>query len=56
MQSKYESQPFQRSKNINNFPQIGTGATGLKERNDFNNVGILGYTPHHEKNLVYRDF
>jgi hypothetical protein len=38
MYHRYESQPFQIVRQIHNFSPIAQGATGLKERNDFNNV------------------
>jgi hypothetical protein len=38
MHHRYESQPFQTVRQIHNFSPIAQGATGLRERNDFNNV------------------
>jgi len=38
MQNRFETQPFQIVRQINSFSSIGQGATGLRERNDFNNL------------------
>ena len=38
MHNRYESQPFQIVRQINNFSPKSHGVTGLKERNDFNNM------------------
>jgi hypothetical protein len=39
MQNRYESQPFQVIRQINNFSPIAH-SMALRERNDFGNVGI----------------
>lgn len=38
MHNRYESQPFQLVRQINNFSPMGHGTTGLRERNDFVNL------------------
>jgi hypothetical protein len=38
MHHRYESQPFQIVRQIHNFSPLSQGATGLRERNDFNNL------------------
>lgn len=41
MHHRYESQPFQIVRQIHNFSPFSQGATGLRERNDFNNLNHL---------------
>ena len=38
MQNRYESQPFQVVRQINNFSPVARSTMGLRERNDFNNL------------------
>lgn len=38
MQTRFESQPFQMVRTINNFSPMNHGTTGLRERNDFTNL------------------
>jgi hypothetical protein len=38
MQTRFESQPFQMVRTINNFSPMNHGTTGLRERNDFTNI------------------
>ena len=50
MQNRYESQPFQVVRQINNFSPLIRSNMGLKERTDFNNIST-NFVRNNEKNM-----
>ena len=49
MQNRYESQPFQVVRQINNFSSAIRSTMGLQERNDFNNLSSNVCIPEEKK-------
>ena len=49
MQNRYESQPFQVVRQINNFSPLIRSNMGLKERTDFNNISSTLVRSHDKK-------
>ena len=50
MQNRYESQPFQVVRQINNFSPLIRSNMGLKERTDFNNISS-NFVRSNDKNI-----
>ena len=48
---RFDSQPFQMVRQINNFSPIAHGPTSLKERNDFTNLPSNCFRPNDKPNF-----
>ena len=62
MQNRYDCQPFQVVRQINNFSPMARNSGALKDRNDFNNLPVnskahdkLGVDKHEKLSFVERD-